>query len=372
MPIVTLAPRGALHVGEAVGIERQRVLTHVPSDTLLAALLTAWAQLGRTEEILPYLQKADPPLALTSAFPCIYTVNERGIRPTLRFYPRPLVQVNANDDCKDQVGKKLTQATWVSETLFYRLCQGEDVSDACQEEFFAPGNLWYDPSDARHLADRRPPQGDLRSLWEVSVVPRVAVDRATNASTLYHAGRVLFAHRVGLWFGLRLKTGELESLLCQALDFLSDAGLGGLRSIGHGAFHWGWQEEELPYVGREDYAVTLSRYAPRDADEISHALRVKHSAYKLVTVGGWCVDDWGHSWRRQRVRMVVEGSVIGCRPRPTGRMVAVTPRRPRGWQDEVSPWPFGENGEGRQVYRWGHAFLLPVARSALPLGVNYA
>ena len=371
MPIVTLAPRGALHVGEAVGIERQKVLTYVPSDTLLAALLTAWAQLGRVAEILPHLQKADPPLKLTSAFPCLYTINEKGVQSTLRFYPRPLVHIKASEECKEQAGKKLTQAAWVSDSLFYRLCRGEDVSDACQDEFFGPDGLWCDPSDAHHLADWRTTRGDLRPLWKVDVVPRVAVDRVTNASTLYHAGRVLFAHRVGLWFGLRLATDEIEAPLRQALDLLADAGLGGLRSIGHGAFRWGWQDQDLPRIGQEDYAVTLSRYAPRSADEISHTLRVTHSAYKLVTVGGWCADDQGHPWRRQRVRMVTEGGVIGCRSQPAGWMVPVTPRQPEGWQEEVTPWPFGKNGDGRQVYRWGHAFLLPVAKAALS-EVNYA
>jgi len=373
MAVVTLAPRGALHVGEAVGIERQRVLTYVPSDTLFAALLTAWAQLGRAEEMLAHLQGTRPPLTLTSAFPCLYTANEQG-RPqaTLRFYPRPMVRINASDENKAKVGKKLTRAAWISDTLFHRLCQGEDVTNACQDDFFGPGGLWLDPADASRLDDdRRDPQGNLRPLWQVDVVPRVALDRVTNASTLYHTGRVLFARQVGLWFGLRLAADGLEAPLRQALDTLADAGLGGLRSVGHGAFRWGWQEKDLPRADQTDYAVTLARYAPRDAGEITHTLRVERSAYKLVTVGGWCVDDHGHPWQRQRARLIAEGSVIGHHSQPAGWMVPVTPRKPKGWQQDATPWPFGENGRGRQVYRWGYAFLLPVAEAALPSEANH-
>jgi CRISPR type III-A-associated RAMP protein Csm4 len=166
--------------------------------------------------------------------------------------------------------------------------------------------------------------------------------------------------------------GDLEAPLHQALDVLADAGLGGLRSTGHGAFCWGWQEKDLPRAEQVGYAVTLARYAPRDVDEITHTLRVERSAYKLVTVGGWCVDDYGHPWQRQRVRLVAEGSIIGHHSQPEGWLVPVTPHKPKDWQGDASPWPFGENGCGRQVYRWGFAFPFPVAEAALPPEVNHA
>jgi CRISPR type III-A-associated RAMP protein Csm4 len=365
MVIVTLAPRGALHVGEAIGIERQRVLSHVPSDTLFAALFTIWAQEGRGAEMLRrFLSSGPPPFTLTSAFLCLYAGADGRPQATLRFYPRPLVSIRADEQRREEVGKKL-KAAWVSQNLFERLRRGDDVSDACRDDCFAPRSLWIDPADLPHLADRRDAQGHLHALWEADNVPRVTLDRATNASVLYHVGRLDFSANVGLWFGLRIQAVDIVSHLQRALDLLSDSGLGGLRSIGLGAFTWGWREEESADDGDSGYAVTLARYAPRDDEEVRRILQAPHTAYTLVTVGGWCVDDSGHPWRRMQTRMVPEGSLIGRADTFAGWMVPVAPRRPDGWDEAL--WPF----VGRQVYRWGYAFPVGVARAALPVEVRH-
>ncbi len=361
MAVITLAPKGSFHVGESVGVERQRVLGYIPADTLFAAFVTAWAERGEVVERLTAFTNGSPPLLLTSAFPCLYGLYDNKPRATLRFFPRPLVKINAAEQAKERVGKRLKEAAWVSEALFWRLCKGEDVGDACQKELFGPGGYWVTAEERAGLPVNA--EGDLKPLWKQWDVPRVTLDRTTNASTLYHVGRMTLREGVGFWFALR---GDV-SVIRGALDLLADSGLGGLRSTGHGAFAWSHAEDDLADVGASGYAVTLSRYAPRDANEIEAALRVPCAAYRLETVGGWCMDNQHHAWRRRAVRMVAEGSILGAGA--FGHLVDVTPNKPQDWQDDATPWPFGPS---RRVYRWGYAFPVGIAAAALPEEVNYA
>lgn len=362
MAIITLAPKGNFHIGEPVGIERQRVLGHIPSDTLFAALATAWAERGEIGAKLALFQNGSPPFLLTSAFPCLYErLDDQALRPVLRFFPRPVVKIHADQEVKDRVGKRLKQATWVSETLFWRLCKGEDVSNACQNELFGPGGFWVTAEEAKVLY--KDAEGHLKPLWKQWDVPRVTLDRQTNAGTLYHIGRVTLRENVGLWFAVR---GDMATIR-EALDMLADGGIGGLRSTGHGAFTWASTEGDLSDPGNSGYVVTLARYAPRDENEVSNALQTPHTAYKLDTIGGWCVDDHHHAWRRRSVHMIAEGGVLGAKA--VGQLVDVTPDKPGDWQEEATPWSFSD---ARRVYRWGYAFPVGIAPAALPEEVSYA
>ncbi len=361
MAVITLAPKGSFHIGEPVGIERQRVLGHIPADTLFAAFVTAWAEQGKAAACLAPFEDGTPPLLLTSAFPCLYDKDDKAPRAALRFFPRPSVKINAAEEAKERVGKWLKEAAWVSEALFWRLCKGEQVDDACQKELFGPGGFWVTSEECAGLPVDA--EGHLKPLWRQWDTPRVTLDRTTNTSMLYHVGRVTLRENVGFWFALR---GDV-SVLRGALDRLADSGLGGLRSTGHGAFTWGFTDGDLADAGVSGYAVTLSRYAPRDAGEIETGLRAPRAAYRLETVGGWCMDNQYHAWRRRPVRLVAEGSVLGAGA--VGQLVDVKPQKPQGWQDAATPWPFGP---ARRVYRWGYAFPVGIAAAALPEEVDNA
>ncbi len=358
MTIITLAPKGSFHIGEPVGIERQAVLTHIPADTLFAALATTWAQSGRDVNALlaRFTAAAAPPLLLTSAFPCLYDTN---LKNTLRFFPRPQVRLNAAKEKIEAAGKGLKKAAWVSEQLFGQLCQGKSIEAALDKRCFGPGGLWVTPEDLTHPLLPLDAEERLKPLWKQWDAPRVTLDRVTGASTLYHIGRVTLAAQVGFWFALH---GEapLVNAVTEALAVLADSGLGGLRSTGHGAFDWTSTDATLPGMGDSGYAVTLARYAPRDKDEAAQTLQQPRTAYTLVNVGGWCVDDENHAWRRRSVRMISEGSVIGSTA--VGQLADVTPIKPDKWQDAATPWPFNL----RKVYRYGYAFPIGIATDALP------
>jgi CRISPR-associated protein Csm4 len=337
--VYKLRLKGPLHVG-TWGIGREETLNYVPSDTLFGALVVAWASLGLpVEDALSGGPAAS--LRVTSAFPFAGPV---------RFFPRPLRSV---DWPADLPFKRIKQAAWVSEALFHALRRGELPRQHLDERlnFVQAGRLWLTAPEREAIgrATGLPdypgePAMELR-LWREATAARVAVDRASRASNLFHTGRVSFAGGCGLWLAAR---GDDLAPLEAGLDYLQDTGLGGLRATGHGAFEWSaWPEvPPLPPPGDGGYFVTLARYAPAAA-EFERTLRAPQAAFRLETVAGWCLDDANKPWRRRRVRLVAEGAYLGWPGSTPGRLVDVTPEGA------------GDFRGGRRVYRYGLAF--PVA-----------
>lgn len=327
MIAVDLHLRGPFHVGE-LGVGREETLSYVPSDTLYAALVSAWVAGGDKGPFDP------PPLRLTSAFPRI---------GSLRLYPHPFVRINVTQAQQDALGKTLTKFEWCSERIFNLLINGADVNAQASKSNFAD-KIWFHPDDKPSV---------VAPFWETKPpVPHVAIDRLSNAPNLFHNGRATFGPDCGLWFGVEYDAPDSPARLERALGYLADAGLGGLRSTGHGGFSFDIQQNvTLADRTPSGYAVTLSRYLPASPAELSVTLKAPSAAYKLVHVGGWCQDDAGHPWRRRQVRLAREGSVIGW----TGEQV--------GYIADLKPQA-GQFGD-RPVLRYGLAFPIPVVEEAL-------
>ena len=343
MLIFDLEPRAALHVGEFAGIEREAVQSYIPSDTLFAALVVAWRSVRPAGEVEARLQacQVDPPaLWLSSAFPRAGSGDE-----AVRLYPMPLgLRLNAREGLLD--GKQRKRIKWVSQGIFDHLLAFGKLDGECdpQHNFAQGGSAWLTRAELAHLRTALgQPQGEL-VLWRTDVVPRVTVDRQSSASNLFHAGRLVFAPGCGLWCAAQ---GAGATWVREGLEVLKDSGIGGLRSIGHGAFDVTALAPGDVARPAQGYGVCLSRYAPRSADEVALALQAPHSAYGLVAVGGWCQDDAGKAWRRKGVRLIAEGACLGAAAR--GHLVDVRP----------------EGVMSRPVYRYGLAFTLPVSAAAL-------
>ncbi|MBN1641542.1 MAG: type III-A CRISPR-associated RAMP protein Csm4 [Anaerolineae bacterium] len=339
-----LLPKGPLHIG-TWGIGQEQTLSYVPSDTLFSALVVAWAALDPSavpDLLAPLLaQGEDGSLYLSSAFPYAGPV---------RFFPRPRRAIVSPAEVSL---RRLRRADWVSEGLFALLTAGalplehvDEVANLVQGDA-----VWVTRKERASIAgalnvpdDADDPGSELR-LWSRGTTPRVAVDRRSNASNLFHSGRQVFAEGCGLWLAARAPD---HAPLAAGLTYLQDAGLGGLRSAGHGAFEWQTWADAAPLAepAGDAYFVSLSRYAPAPS-EYDRVLRAPEAAFQLDTVAGWCVDDAHHAWRRKQVRMVAEGAYLGWPGRVPGQLVDVTP-------DGV-----GAYEAGRRVYRYGLAF--PVA-----------
>ena len=334
--IYRLALRGAFHVG-ARGFAREVTESYIPSDTLYSALVVAWDRLGMDVESLltPFLD-GTAPLLLSSGYPYVGDV---------RFYPRPFLRHRVEGESLEDV---LRGYRWVSEGLLGRLVRHEAIEPTTTTSA-QDGSVWLLREEERLLPrSTRRLEGDSL-IWRVQAVSRVTLDRVTNASQVYHIGRVGYAPGCGLWFAARVADQMWLERLEAGLSLLADEGIGGLRSIGHGAFSWErWDGASLPCPDETgDYALTLSRFTP-GGDDGMQALLDERAIYRLTLVGGWSHGARG-TRRRRSIRMVAEGSLF---------------RRPlRGAVIDVTP---AIADLGHPVYRFGLAFALPVAPEAVP------
>jgi CRISPR-associated protein Csm4 len=367
MPVLQpyyLAFRGGLHIGTR-GVNLEEAATHLPSDTLFAALLDAWRRAGGDAAAFaaPFVtDEPHPPFLLTSAYPYAGGV---------RFYPMP-----ADLACLFKAGtirkrgKALKRIRYVSETLLLKALQGKPLDDDLfpEDERSEPlgglalqgGSYWLSGTETPELPEglRRDP-GKLHALRYLAVtsqerVPRVTVDRISSASTIYHAGRLTFAPGCGLWFGVSFPGGDrslapdgptFSETLGRILRMLSEEGLGGERASGYGAFALsaGSPAIELPDPVPGELALLLSRYHPRPA-ELPGALADPGAAYRLTAVAGWLHSPDGAAQRRKRLYLVEEGSLV-CPPAyPAGDVTDVRPTYDNPAGDVPHP-----------VYRYGLA-----------------
>ena len=206
------------------------------------------------------------------------------------------------------------------------------------------GAVWVADEESRALRNA----GGM--LWSSRPVPRVALDRQTSASQIYHVGRTSYAAGCGLALAVQWLAGSSDAdrrLLRDLLARLGDGGIGGERSAGHGQFAL----RELPSLTLPDarpggYFVTLARLSPR-REEIEAGLLGGRAAFELERIAGWLAAPGQLSQRRRSAYFIVEGSVLcAAGPEPWGRLLDVRPTYLGG-----PPFP-------HPVYRYG--FALPV------------
>ncbi len=348
MPILDtyhLTFRAGLHIGRH-GIGQEEVLAHVPADTLFAALVAVRAQMRSDAGAWAERFRGQPPFRLTSAFP---------FAGKLRFYPRPVRPPPGTDP------KRWGKIQFVSKAVLMHLLV-EEVPDSLWPKSLDKepsegltlqgGALWLLRQEADQLPERTwmkvgkngkpealPPKAVQRqSVWAERTVPRVTVDRVSNASEIYHTGRTDFAPGCGLWFGVAWHDESQRGDLEMKLDALGDAGLGAERSVGYGAFTWERRGPlALPDAQPNGLVMLLSRYYPHDAED-ARSLTREDTAYQLIYLAGRVKTVGQADQRRRGVRLVAEGSLIG--DGATGTLANVRP--------EVGDFP-------HPVYRYGLA-----------------
>lgn len=324
--LIKLKPRAPFHLGErGVGVEETSEIVH--SDTIFGALCWCWSlYTGRSaaEFLQPFLE-GKPPFLLSSAFPYIGDV---------LFVPRPLGDLPISGD--EEFRRKTLEADFLSIKLLERLCQGAVPQDNL--ELFFEGRLLL-------LSSEKPALHNIQEPWAVVQVPRVALDRITSASEIYHTGRLTFAQGCGLYVLVSEldSQSELTRVLPVLLRLLGDEGLGGERSCGYGFFEPEEQEICLELPQGSQRQLLLSLYNPRDTQELAQ-LELKRSAYRLTRRRSWVFFPQAKNLQTRAVNYFGEGSVLHVREgKIQGRLVQV-----------LSP----SDGAPHCVYRNGFGFFV--------------
>ncbi len=315
----------ALHTGRrGIGIEETD--HRLTADTIFAALLTQLAlrEPALVDELVaafPTRRGADftpgdPPFLLTSAFPFVGTV---------LLFPNPNLLKGGGDG----IDKTFKKVKYVSQSIFLALLSGSSLPALGDKALsFQGGEVWIDQREAAGLPKDLPEGSDL---WATERRPRVAIDRETSQSQIFHHGQVVYREGCGLWFGIHwreaeypLGDGMLPGMVRLLLADLSVVGIGGLRSHGLGAFTL---EEgsalTLPDAEQAGAVVCLSRFHPAPADMV----RFDHpqAAYRLSQVGGWMHATGYADQERLSVTMLDEGAVLGGGLTVAGCLVDTSP-----------------------------------------------
>lgn len=322
------------------GMGQEKTSPTLSSDSLFAALVARLARSGNSAVVDVFCQPfvaGQPPFVLTSTFP---------LAGDVRFFPPPLTSRKPPEKpVTGKDAKAFKRVAFVSEKLFRQLLNGAMLSELTETRSLQGDQLWLSVEEFEQLpAALQKPDA---KLWDEEQRPRVTLDRASQASTLFFTGQVTFADECGLWFGLRWLVDDpaLQKQVANLLADLADAGLGAERNSGLGAAKiQKLGVFELP--DPDDRWITLSRYLPNE-NEIK-AITDSNSSYALKNVGGWLASAAKPGQRRKSVNLFVEGSVFGELPKAVpGQVADVRPVY------EKDPDPLGH-----PVYRSGLAFAV--------------
>jgi CRISPR-associated protein Csm4 len=371
-----LPPAGAstlsFHFGRQ-GIGLEEASETLASDSLFAALVAQAAKISRAREpngepawVTPF-DTGNPPLALSSLFPRL---------GGLVLLPRPALPIPAMAPAlRDAIGKGFKKLRYLSPQLFAAVCAGRAIEAA--PLISQGGKVWISPDEADLLPTewrRQQSENDdgwrarlnATAIWQIESLPRVTVDRTSNASAYYEVGRVTYTPDAGLALLVRFADPQAQQPFESLLSLLGDSGLGGRRSSGYGAFRWERGpalQLDLPAAGPR--SVLLSRYVPHGDAELA-ALQNQAASYQLVDVHGWLYSVGKPAQRRAKLRMVAEGAVIAAAPEQVrGTLVDV---RPVYSAHKPHPQLGAGPGVDHPVYRSGLALTLaiPAATEARP------
>jgi CRISPR-associated protein Csm4 len=353
--VYKIEPRGPFHFGErGIGIEETGNCLH--SDTLFAAIATAWRMLGgdfghiesQKENNLcllePFSSPDKPPFLLSSAFPCA---------GELLFFPRPLVSLGTSKESK--------KIAYISEGAWESLCKGEAHSEP---ELIQGGLAWVTVEEREQIAgmivaarpekerkpllefyDKEPKQIKIWAGDNDPPIARVSLDRVNSRSELYHQGRLHFEPGCGLYFVVQINDASYRSHIEGALNFLEDSGLGGRRTSGNGQFRYRIINKSLPQVSGANCQVVLSLYHPGEA-EVKGGL-LASGRYDLLERRGWIGSPDGHGLRHRTLRMLTEGSVF-----PIGKPLLGTVENVKPIEEEDAPYM------DHPVWRYGLALTI--------------
>ena len=334
--IYRLRFKAPVHFG-TTGIGLENTLERLSSDSLTSALINAFSIMGGADEAISALTAKSPSFLLSSLFP--YGPPENG-SGTAYALPRPLSKPPvADQEIVRGFGKDLKHIRYLTPGDFAAWIGRHSLSSEQVEAMIKRSQ------QLGRFSSRDSGIG----WWALELRPRVALDRVSQNSNIWHCGALHFEKDAGLYGLVRMSDESWKNDLSSAFNLLGDLGLGGERTYGMGAFDFGGFEpldQAWTSVSEMDsnQFVLLSNFFP--ADDERNLLVDSLIAYDFRETRGYVVSGrMATTLKRKRIRMIAEGSVLKMPLR--GKMVDVTPDRSEAF------------GVGQPVFRSGLAFILP-------------
>ncbi len=328
--------KGPVHFG-TTGIGLEDTLERLSSDSLTSALINAFSIMGGADEAISALTAKSPAFLLSSLFPYGKSENDSG---TVYALPRPLSKPPlASHEIARDFGKDLKKVRYLDASDFAAWIGGRSLSREQVGEVLTRsehlGKHWDKDSGAGWFA--------------LELRPRVALDRVSQNSNVWHCGVLHFQKDAGLFGLVTINDDSWENDLSSAFSLLGDLGIGGERTYGMGTFDFGGFEPldkawTLVSEMQGEQYVLLSSYFP--ADDERDMLMDSLIACDFRETRGYVVSGrMPTTFKRKRVRMIAEGSVL--RAPLQGKMVVVSPDSSEAL------------GLNHPIYRSGLAFILP-------------
>lgn len=313
-----------VHFG-ATGIGLENSRHALTSDALTSALLNAFNVLGMADDAVQGLMREKPSFVLSSLFP--YGPKQKESR--VHIVPRPLCRPCSDNEVLRRIGKEIKKINYIdirdlSAWLGDKLLGEEDII-AIKERGGSFHGDWY----------------------ETELRPRVALDRNSNNSSIWHCGVVHFRDGAGLYGLAHISDTAWKKKLEAGFNLLGELGLGGERTYGMGTFRFlGFEPAPPAWIEGVNHGkyVLLSSYYP--TTEERERIGETFAAWGFHEIRGYIVSGRNATTiKRKHVRMLSAGS-IATHP-VIGRLADVTP-------DGA-----GMLGLTHKVYRSGLAFLFP-------------
>ena len=271
--------------GQSVG-SYLKTASFIHSDTLSAAILSAWADLepeGKEKRF------QNPPFLLSSAFPYF---------GSLYFLPRPLhsqaIQLKETDL---EEAKKIKKIKWFEKSLWSTV-----VTHPSEWHY----KIDYELVSGTLAVSKQDYDDSMRfPFWKIEDPVRVSMNRINGhvaPGQLFNLCRIDYHQHAGLYFLVKFAHSEVQRAFEAALAWLGDTGMGADRHCGNGLFEYQRANVQFPHV--ENNAIALSVVCPNE-EECQNNDWLTGSAYELLRRGGWIA---GTGKRKQAVHMFGEGS----------------------------------------------------------------
>jgi CRISPR-associated protein Csm4 len=310
--------------------------TSIHSDTMYAAIMQAWAVLGKNELIKP-----DNDFTISGLFP-FYQLMDAPVY----FLPKPIGLLNPKDAENRKEWKKIR---YIESCLFEDLLNGKTVSNyKIHEEFLCCDNTKINE------------KGILSSQVQMrNRIPRDISETDKDGKKVqtepYYVDRIYFNDNSGLYFLFCGNDAEKNNVKA-ALDYLADEGIGTDRHVGNGIFSL--EEENIEWfndVASSEYVVALSMFCPESKEQLTDMLDEK-CAYDMKKRGGWITSDKYNTLRKKSVNMFTEGSIFKTTPdisknNISGKVVNLSP--------DISVVPEDQK-DVHEILRCGRSLFIPI------------